>query len=368
MGSVRRAPRSGRWEARWRDPAGRSRTRTFDTKADARAYLSSVETDVHRGQYVDPAGGRVLFGEWAERWWSTTVNLRPSTRARDDSLYRNHIEPTFGAFPLAGIDHLGVCEWIAELSACGLAPTTVHKCSQILAKVMRAAVDAGLIASSPCERQPLPKIERDEMRFLTPGEVARLADAIGPGYRSLVLVGAYGGLRSGEMFGLRRERVDTLRARIDVAEVLVEVNGHHHVGPPKTRAGRRSVPLPRFVADELAAHLEGVDGLVFPAPQGGQVRASLFRRRVWHPAVEATGLEPLRLHDLRHTAVAFWIAAGASPKEIAARAGHTSVATVLDRYGHLLPGGEEKVTDALDAMARQAARSSMEAQVMPIHR
>jgi integrase len=231
-----------------------------------------------------------------------------------------------------------VREWIANLSASGLAPTTVHKCAQILAKVMRAAVDAGLIASSPCDRQPLPKVERDEMRFLAPAEVARLADSIAPAYRPLVLVGAYGGLRAGEMFGLRRERVDALRARIDVAEVLVEVNGHHHFGPPKTRAGRRGVPLPRFVAEDLADHLERVDGLVFPAPHGGPVRASLFRRRVWHPAVEAAGLAPLRIHDLRHTAVALWIAAGASPKEIAARAGHTSVATVLDRYGHLLPG------------------------------
>jgi len=370
MGSIRKAPRSGRWEARYRDPAGRQRTKTFATKGDARAYLAAAETDVLRGQWIDPAGGRVLFGEWAERWWSTTVNLRPSSRARDDSLYRNHVGPVFAAVPLAAINHLAVCEWIAGLSARGFAPTTVHKCHQILAKIMRAAVDAGLIAASPSERQPLPKIEREEMRFLDPAEVARLADTIAPAYRPLLLVGAYGGLRAGEMFALRRERVDTFRARVDVAEVLVEVNGHHHFGPPKTRAGRRSVPLPRFVADELASHLEKVEprGLVFPAPQGGPIRASLFRRRVWHPAVEAVGLTPLRVHDLRHTAVAFWIAAGASPKEIAARAGHTSVTTVLDRYGHLLPGGEERVTDALDMMARKAASATSDAHVAPIRR
>jgi hypothetical protein len=52
--------------------------------------------------------------------------------------------------------------------------------------------------------------------------------------------------------------------------------------------------------------------------------------------------------------VALWIAAGASPNEIAARAGRTSVVTVLDRYGHLLPGAEDRVTDALDEMARVA--------------
>jgi integrase len=144
----------------------------------------------------------------------------------------------------------------------------------------------------------------------------------------------------------------------------------HHFGPPKTRAGRRRVPLPRFVADELATHVAGLEpnALVFPAPRGGPVQASLFRRRVWQPAVEAAGLAPLRLHDLRHTAVAMWIAAGASPNEVAARAGHTSTVTVLDRYGHLLPGGEERVTDALDAMARTAHRDTGDAEVQPLRR
>ncbi len=74
------------------------------------------------------------------------------------------------------------------------------------------------------------------------------------------------------------------------------------------------------------------------------------------PAITDAGLDPLRIHDLRHTAVAFWIAARASPKEIAVRAGHRSVVTVLDRYGHILLTGEDHVTSALDAMERGSAR------------
>jgi integrase len=77
--------------------------------------------------------------------------------------------------------------------------------------------------------------------------------------------------------------------------------------------------------------------------------------------VEAVGLAPLRIHDLRHSAVAFWIEAGASPKEVAARAGHSSVVTVLDRYGHLLPGSEDRVNDALDAMADAVASAPIRA-------
>jgi integrase len=173
-----------------------------------------------------------------------------------------------------------------------------------------------------------------------------------------VFLAAYGGLRAGEMFGLRAHRVDPLHQKVHIAEIATHVQGHLHVGPPKTRASHRTVPIPRFVAEIIAQHLKtigaGPDDLVFPAPQGGHVRLELWRRRVWTPAISATGLAPLRPHDLRHTAVSLWIAAGASPKEIAARAGHTSVVTVLDRYGHLLPGHEDKVNDALDEMAREA--------------
>jgi site-specific recombinase XerC len=71
----------------------------------------------------------------------------------------------------------------------------------------------------------LPKVEREEMRFLNPAEVAWLADVIDARYRALVLVAAYGGLRIGELAGLRRRRVDLLRGTVDVAEIVVEVRG-----------------------------------------------------------------------------------------------------------------------------------------------
>jgi integrase len=124
---------------------------------------------------------------------------------------------------------------------------------------------------------PLPKVEREEMRFLTPAEVATLADAIQPRYRALVLVGAYGGLRIGELAGLRRSRVDLRRGTVTVAEIVVEVRGVLHIGPPKPRASRRTVGLPRFVVEELAAHLAGPgdsDAFVFTAPQGGPLRVT----------------------------------------------------------------------------------------------
>jgi integrase len=153
--------------------------------------------------------------------------------------------------------------------------------------------------------------------------------------------------------GASRKRVDLLRRTVQVAEIVVEVRGVLHVGLPKKRASRRTVGLPRFVVEELAVHLAGPgdpEAFVFTAPQGGRLRLSAFRARVWRPAVIAAGLDGLRIHDLRHTAVALWIAAGASPKEVAARAGHTSVSFTLDRYGHLYPEADEALRSRLDAL------------------
>jgi site-specific recombinase XerD len=90
--------------------------------------------------------------------------------------------------PLAAITQLDVRSWVAELSGRGLTPATVNKTYQVFGKVMGAAVDAGYLAQTPCRNVPLPKVEREEMRFLTPAEIIALADAIRPLYRTLVLV------------------------------------------------------------------------------------------------------------------------------------------------------------------------------------
>jgi integrase len=160
-------------------------------------------------------------------------------------------------------------------------------------------------------------------------------------------------MRIGEMAGLRRGRVDLERGTVQVIEVITEPKGRLHFGPPKTSAGRRMVGLPRFVVDALAERLAepgSPENLVFAGPQGGALRVTLFRRRFWLPAVKAAGLDGLRIHDLRHTAVALWIAAGANPKEVAARAGHASVSFTLDRYGHLYPEADLTLRERLDAI------------------
>jgi integrase len=148
------------------------------------------------------------------------------------------------------------------------------------------------------------------------------------------LTAAFCGLRWGELAGLRRRRVDLLHKKIVVAEQLSEVNGALSFGPPKTDAGRRTLTLPAFLADEFNAHLgkwsePGPDGLVFPAPEGGPMRRSNFRRRVWVPTLDQLDLVGLRFHDLHHSAGTMTAIAGATTKELMARMGHQSPQAAL---------------------------------------
>lgn len=132
----------------------------------------------------------------------------PATFVRDVGYLQRYLLPAFADVELGDIDVTRVRNWVADLSASGLAPATVVKAAQILSKVMRSAVRAGLLRTSPCAGVRLPRIERPEIRFLSPSEVSTLASRIDERYRAVLMLGAYGGLRAGELFALRVGRVD----------------------------------------------------------------------------------------------------------------------------------------------------------------
>jgi integrase len=270
-----------------------------------------------------------------------------------------HIEPAFGRWRLNQVTNAEVRAWVSELSTRRSAATT-RKAHNALHQMFRAAVSDRRIPFDPTADVPLPTEHAAEQRFLTTGQVETLADSIDPRFRALVLLAAYGGLRFGELAALRRRRVDILRGRVEVAEATSDVHGHPlSFKPPKTKRSRRTVPLPRRVLSELEHHLAtyaglDADALVFTGPKGAPIRRAGFGRLWWRPATKAAGLEGLKFHELRHTFVALSVAAGCDPRKVSIRAGHSSVAFTLDRYGHLYTDDESAEMDRFNTLLSRA--------------
>jgi integrase len=336
---------------------------------DAERFLAAVEADKARGQWIDPALGKVKFGDWADRWMATTVHLKPKTRYDYRSLLRRHVIPRFGDLELKRIDRLAVRTWIADLEASGLSASRIRLARQVLSSAMTAAVESGFIAANPTSGVKVPRTRSKEKLFLSAEQVELLADAIDEQYSALVYLLAYGGLRWGEATAVRRRRLDLKRSRVEVAESLADVAGALHFGPTKTY-DHRTVVLPAFVRDQLAQHLSrhrsgDLEALVFRSPEGAPLRHSNFWRRVWVPAVRSADVpEGLRIHDLRHTCAALLIAEGAHPKVIQEHLGHSSITVTMDTYGHLFPSQMEELAIRLDR-SREVALQNLAASPRP---
>ncbi|MEV1286352.1 site-specific integrase [Micromonospora sp. NPDC049679] len=319
---------------------------------------------------------------------------------------RNHVLPQWSAMPLGKIDHLSVQRWVTDLGR-RLSPATVAKCHQLTAGVFRAAQRDRLIGINPCDGVRLPSIRRKDSdgQVITPADVtSKLVPAVPQRYRALVGLAAGTGLRWGECVGLRWNAVDLTAGVVHVVRVAVEVAGNVTTRPfPKSRAGRRTVPLPPFVMQLLVAHREtysrGPVGEIFTNTAGGPLRRTLFRSRVWRPALVRAGLlgevtsiavdrwracwldaagheqhqefatereavgqvakqaaSGLRFHDLRHSYATWLVSSGVPINDVQKVMGHEQASTTLNRYTHGSDDRDARVRGAL-ADFRFAERS-----------
>jgi integrase len=343
---------NGRYRTRWREyPGGPQKTRHFDRKGDAQQFLDGVRGDLAHGPYIDPAEARTLFRDYAEAWRAGQVH-RPSTAAQAETYLRLHAYPTLGLRSIGSIRRSEVQAWVKSISG-ELAPGSVELVYRWVSTIFKAAVGDRLIAASPCIRISLPKRADTEVVPLGVSEVEALVVAVPERYRALIVFAAAMGLRQGECFGLTVDRVDFLRRHVRVDRQLVSaLRGVPGSGPPKSKAGFRTVPMPEVVCTTLAEHLArygpGPAGLVFTNTFGRPLRRNTVGD-MWHrAALQASLPEWATFHDLRHFYASLLISRGCSVKAVQKRLGHQSAMETLDTYGHLWPDRDDETRNAVD--------------------
>ncbi|MGW5822272.1 tyrosine-type recombinase/integrase [Streptomyces noursei] len=360
FGAVRQY-RSGRWTASYLGPDGQEfrAPETFETKKDAEVWLSQIEADLSRGNWQDPDAGAVNFKEYALRW----VEER-GLSATTDELYRRllrlHVLPTFEGLDLDEITAPRVRTWRTERLASTGAATTVAKSYRLLKAIMETAVDDELIRRNPCRIRGAGKESSAERQIATVDQVDALANALGPRWRLMVFLGAYGPMRPEEQAELRRRDVDldtmTIRVRMAAPELTT---GRRAPGDTKSEAGKRLVVLPAFLRTDLRRHLDwyaekGTDGLLFVGEKGKPFRRSTFGRK-WRKARALVGMpEGFRFYDLRHTGHTLATRSGATLKDTMVRAGQSSEKAALI-YQHSDLERQQEVASGLDDLVRAAS-------------
>jgi integrase len=337
-------------------------SRSFPTLAAAKAWRHDALVGVRRGT-VRASGAPTLHEaatEWLQGAREGSIRNRSGDRYKPSALrgyeqaLRDRILPDLGGAKLSDIRRSDVQRLVNHMLAAGLNASTIRNSLLPLRAIYRQALALDEVAVNPTAGLQLPAVRGTRDRIASPDEAAWLIDALPVNDRAIWATAMYAGLRLGELLALDWDDVD-----LAAGVIRVERSYDPRAGvtvKPKSRAGRRTVPIAAILRDELLEHRmrQGREvGLVFGRSSDRPFNTSTIwdrARRTW----AAAGLIPIGLHECRHTFASLMIAAGVNAKALAAFMGHSSVTITLDRYGHLMPGSEDEAAGLLDAYLERA--------------
>ena len=361
FGAIRKLP-SGRFQARYPGPDGKMRTgpETYATRVEAERFLTLTEAQLMRREWLDPDVGRIALGAYADQW-ITDRHLRPRTVGLYRQLLRTHIVPVLGDVLIRDLTTPMIRSWRSKLLGSGVSQTVAAKCYRLLRAVLNTAVkEDEMIRVNPCRIKGADREDAPERPTLTLAQVFDLAGRVPLRYRALILLATFGCLRWGEVTALRRADLDLDSATVRVRHSFSDHPGKGLVlGPPKSRAGLRTVSFPAAIVADLRQHLatyvpDDPTALLFTGPSARRppLRRNNFRKLVgWEEAVTAIGAPGLHFHDLRHTGNTEAARTGASTKDLMVRMGHDSPSAAL-KYQHATNQADRAIADALsDAVA-----------------
>jgi integrase len=348
--------------------AGRTVNETFTSRSEAVAYAKSIEVDKHRGVAVDPKAGQVPFDAYAADWLTLDPSKRPSSRARDASVVRNYLAPTFRSKPIAAITQEDIQRAVNQWSK-KLAPASVGRMYTTLQAIFSTALAADRIAKTPCRNIRLPEGAKPSdaggrvSHIITPAELDDLVRRVGPNYGAMIEIGAKIGLRWGEIAGLRVGDIDLRNASISISRQRTRgEHGEMIEAEPKSRAGVRRFVMPQSLVRAVKTHISNLtnadaQAYLFVTERGAPLNYSNWRRRVWEPACQAVGLDGLHFHDLRHASATAQIHGGVDVRTAAKRHG-ADIDVMLKIYAQVTDEADRRAAELIDAYWRSKPRKN----------
>jgi integrase len=332
--------------------------KTFATSKEAKAWRATTTDRVNAGTVRASSATtlRQAWDEWLEGARSGLIRTRSGDRYKPSALHgyeksmANRVLARLGDERVDKLSRQQLQELADELYGEGLDPSTIRNTLMPIRALYRRLLQRGQVGSNPTANLALPAVRGKRDRIVTPEQARGLLEALPEPQRPLWATALYAGLRRGELMALRFEDLDFDHGVIKV-ERSYDPKAHEFV-EPKSRSGRRTVPMASVLRAYLAsAKLSRSDrtGLVFSV-DGERVFDDRTVAKVATACWRERKLEPVTLHECRHTFASLMIRAGVNVKALASYMGHASITITLDRYGHLLPGNESEAAELLDTL------------------
>lgn len=309
-----------------------------------------------------PDATRSTVAEFMAYWLATVKpSLKPATHRRYQDLTNKHIVPFIGALKLARLSSAHVQGLYANRLESGLSKTTVAHLHSVLHHALDDAVRWEMVFRNVTDAAKAPRREEPEMKTWTKEQADRfLSAAAGDPYEPLWTLALLTGARRGELLGLRWSDFDPDTGAISVQRTLSRGESSELIEQtPKTKSGRRRIPLPARAIASLARHRETQTayrqtiepaweehGLIFTNELGRHLHPNTMNR-AFRLAIDRAGVPIIRFHDLRHTAATLLLAEGVHPRIVQERLGHATITETM-KYSHVLPHMQYAATDALD--------------------
>jgi integrase len=352
--SLGKDPDTGKYNSLWETVRG--------TKTDAEKRRTELLHQLDTGTFIKPS--KTTFAEYLERWLRDYVKpeLSPRSYERYTGIIRKYFIPEMGNIPLTQLRPEHIQGHITAIRDQGLKPETIKFHHAVIHKALQTAVKWGLLYRNAADGVDAPKKGHTERPTWDDFEVRQFLDTAKDSiYYALFHTALFTGMRRSELLGLQWRDVEI--QQIDVCRSLHHLkDGSYIFTQPKSEKSKRTIALSPSSILVLAEHKErqqairtmlgetlGRDDLVFSTPQGAPLRPNTITR-AWGILAAKAGVNPIRLHDARHTHASLMLKQGIHPKIVQERLGHSTISITLDLYSHVAKGLQEAAARSFDTL------------------
>jgi integrase len=361
-----RDPQSGKRKRKWHSFAG--------TKRQAQDECARLVSQLRAGTYLEPS--RTTVGEYLEQWLShVQIQISPRTFERYCEIVRNNIIPALGSIVLKNLQPPHISQAYAKAltngrrdGKGGLSPATVVYMHRIIRHALKQAVLWNLLYRNPADAVKPPKLERKAPDTYDTDEAVQVLETLRPTRMFIpTVLGMLCGLRRGEIAALRWHSVDLDRDQLAVVASTEQLAGKKNCREKETKGKRhRTIALSKQVVIELRAHKTrqaeellriGVrmkrDQHVVAKEDGSPLQPRSLTQE-WKRLLGVHTLRRIKLHSTRHSHASHMLASNIHPKIVQERLGHSTIATTMDIYSHLMPNIQRDAVERVDEALQRA--------------